>query len=906
MTQPAPVRWAILLYARVVRWCGGRELVAQRADLLQTFSEACGASSRRGTTALLRWTLAELWDVVGTGLRARLGRQIRISESPERRSRRPPGMRGRAGMTDLRHAIRALLARPADTMLSVVLLAAGLAVSSTIFGVADSLLLHPVPFPEPDRLVQLVSIVPGSRLSTPTLPRDLAPRWLARTDLFTSGGVDMRGSALVTGDGDPELVPASYLSPGLLEALGARPAQGRTFRQNEGQAGTDHVVIISDEVWGKRFGRGPATLGRTLHINDDDYTVIGIMPPEFRFPYERQRLWLPLSLTAPPPTLTTTFVTVTARMAPGLTRGRLTQEVEAVGPAMAAQALKPWHFGASIRFVDQVYLNDSARRSIWLLFGATALLLIMTCSNVANIGMAHVLARTRDTAVCSALGASRGRLIRQALIEQLVVGLLALGVAWPLTASGLHLARTLLPPSFTFASLSVIDLDGRVIALMALLAFLTPVAAGLAPALAGSRGAILDALRVESRSATGTRATRLFRHGLVVTEIACAMVLLVLAALLVRSFVRLQQMDVGFNHHNLVSVDVGFPATHFASGGSQDIYVDRATERIGKLPGVTAITAATGVPPMNGSIAFGSIEVDGGGRPIGDVQTSGYEVHADFFPIVGIPLRAGRAFAADEPANHVIVSESFASLLWPGQTAIGKRFRWTDGPPSFLEVIGVAGTVRESLGAAPEVPQIYQLLGRHIQTPPLFAPKLTAIAGYIRLAVRVSDSRAVIPRIRQALKDADPAILVAGVETVDDQLSRDLDRPRFLLALMIVFAAGGLALAAAGVYGVLACLVSQRIREIGVRLMLGASPRRVGGQVIGQGLGTVGVGIGIGAAIAVAIGRGLSSLLFDVGVFDLWSYAVVALVLVSVGAASAWRPARRAMRVDPMTLLRNE
>jgi putative ABC transport system permease protein len=905
MTQPRSVRWASRVYGTALRWCGdGR--VPRRADLLLTFEGVCAAAWQRGGfVSLVHRTLVELWDVLSLGLRARLGWAPRVSEQTPRPSRRSRS-HGSAIVVDLRHALRALLARRADTLLSVVLLGTGLATSSTIFGVTDSLLLHPVPFPEPAQLVQLVSVLPGGKITTPSLPRDLAPRWLKRTDLFAVGGAFMPTSALVTGDGDPEVFPASYLSPGLLETLGARPAQGRTFSPDEGRAGADRVVIISDDVWAKRFGRASTIIGRTLHVNEADYTIVGIMPPSFRFPYERQRLWLPLSLTAPPPALATGYVVVTARMAPGLTREQLRQQVEAAGPSVAAQALKPWRYGASTSFLDEVYMDSTTRRSIWLLFGATVLLLVMACTNVANIGLAQVFTRTRDAAICSALGASRVRLIRRALVEQLVVGVLALVVAWPLTAGGLHLAQTLLPPSFTFSSLSVIGLDQRVIALMVVLALLTPVAAGLAPALAGSRAAVLDALRVESRSTTGTRKSRRFRHGLVVTEVACAVVLLVSAALLVRSFVRMQQTDVGFDSHNLVSVELRFPASHFASGVSRDLYVDRAIERVGQLPSVKAVTAATGVPPVNGSISFGSVEVENGGKPIENIMASGYEVHPEFFAIVGIPLRAGRLFTPDDGADRVIISASLASMFWPGQNATGKRFRWTDGAGSWFEVIGVAGTVRESFDASREMPQIYEPLQRHTPEHPAPAPTRDAIAGYMHLAARVVDPVAALPSIRRALKDVDPMILVAAVEPVDDELAHDRDRPRFLLALMLVFATAGLALAAAGIYGVLACLVSQRLREIGVRLMLGADPRRIAGRVIASGLAAVVVGICVGLAVAAAIGRSLSSLLFNVDAFDPGSYVVVALVLLSVGGASAWRPARRAMLVDPMTLLRSE
>jgi putative ABC transport system permease protein len=900
--EPTSVRGALLIYGALLRLCARGADAADRAEMRRTCRDACRAAVRQGGwPALVRRLSVEVADLAGARLGGRLWRRGRVSEA--RRRRAPAASGWRALATELRYGVRALRARRADTVLSVLLLGVGLATASTVFGVADSLLIHPVPFPDPGALAQIFSVQPQTRFATPSMPIGLARRWLERGDLFASGGVHLTTSAIVTSGDRSDLVAAAYVSPGLFETLGVRPEAGRTFAPEEGRAGTERVAIISDETWAEHFGRSPAAIGHTLRIDDVDYTVVGVMPADFRFPFAAQRLWLPLSVTRPPPAFARRLCTLTVRVRSGLSRDALTQAIQAAGPAMAKQALQPWPYGGSARFLDQVFMDDSTRRSIWLLFGATLLLLMTVCANVANIGMSQVFARTRDLAICSALGATRMRLVRQAVLEQLLLGVLALAAAVPITAAGLRLARALLPASFTFSSLTVIGLGPRVVIMLGALALLAPLLAGLVPALTGSRAAVADTLRLESRSSTGTRGARLFRQALVATEIACSVTLLVSTALLIRSFVRMEHTDVGFDTRHLISVSLAFPAARFPTGVSQDLYVDHAAGAIGRIPGVRAVSLTDGIPPVNGSIVFGSIEAEGEAHPLDGIVASGYTVAPDFFTTIGLPLLQGRAFTSDDDSDQVIVSQSLAAQLWPGQGAVGRRFRWTDDA-SWSTVIGVAATARESFDASRQLPQVYHLRRPHAPAPP--PPSRGAIAAYARIAVRVSDEASAIPRIRDALRATDSGVLVQGVERVDDLFAQGLDRPRFLLALMIVFAAAGLVLAAVGIYGVLSCLVSQQQREIGIRLVLGAEPRRIGRAVVRGALTTTALGLVAGLAAAAAAGRILGSLLFDIDAHDVASYAGVALLVLAAAAASAWRPARRAMRVDPIGLLRNE
>lgn len=906
MTRPSlHIRAALSVYDSALRLAGPRALATRRSEMLDAVGSALAAAADRGGAAgVAARTVSELWDLVRGRLAPRR-RASRISDQPSFMpgmpgTPGPTGSRSRGLATDLRHAFRALVARKFDTGLTVGLLALGLATTGSVFAVADALVINPAPFPHADRLVEIWSDQPG-RFSTPSMPRDLAVRWLDRADLFVSGGASTGASALVSDHGDPELVPATRVSPGLFETLGVRPVLGRNFTPEESHEGANHVVIIGADIWSSRFGRSPNVLGATLRINDIDHRIVGVMADDFRFPYSRQRIWLPLEFRDPGPNDAGGYVSLVARMQPGVTRKQVAEQVEAAGPAMAQLASRPWKMSATVHFVDDVSMDRQTQRSIWLLFGATALLMLTVCANVANLGLSQAFSRTRDAAIRSALGATRWRMIRQTMVEQAAIGLLALAIALPLTMGALELADGLLPMSYTLSSLNALDVDWRLLLVMTLLALAAPLISGLVPAIAGSRPSVLSALRQESRSVAGSRTARWYRKGLVVTEVACSVVLLISAALLVRSFIRLQAVDTGFDSHNLISVSLGFPTHNFAEGVSRDLYLDQALARVRHLPGVTSAVAASGIPPENGGISFGSIFTDASATGV-QVDASIYDVQPEFFDTLGMRLVSGRALRASDSPNAVVISDLLAAKIFPGQSAPGRRFKWDDDK-EWMDVVGVVAAATESFGADRALPQIYSLLQPHKATT---TPPRDAIAEYRRLGIRVSDPTTAIPQIRAALKAVNPAILVDHVDRVDDQLAKNLDRPRFLLVLMLVFAGAGLVLAAVGVYGVLSCLVAEQLREYGIRLMLGAAPAAISRTILFGGLGTIFAGLVVGSAAAAALGKTLSSVLFQIESRDLTSYAIVAAVLIAAGLAAAWGPARRAERVDPAMLLRNE
>jgi predicted permease len=893
MTPPAGVRLALGLYRAALRRIAAPGLAPAHHDMELAFADVCRhAHAARGATGVCLMTLAELWDVLKT--RAGGARHISVPGPGQ-----PPPRGSRGWLTDTWHALRALRARPAETAMSIALLTLGLATTGAIFAVADALLLHPAPFPQADRLVQIWSKTPQASINS--VPRDLAARWADRTDLFESGGAVTQGSALVTSQGDPESIPAAFVSPGLFETLRVKPALGRTFAEGEGRAGTDHVVILSDAIWAARFGRDPGAIGASMDINGASYTVVGVMPPDFWFPYTAQKLWFPSDLRQPVPARANVSVTPYLRMRDGLTRADVTAAVQAAGPEMAKLASRPWKLGATTHYVDDVLLDPGARRSIWILFGATVLLMLVVCANVANLGLSQAFSRSRDAAVRSALGASRWRLVRQSLVEQLLIGAAALALALPVTAGALRLAATLLPSTYRLNNLNAIDVDVRLLVVMTAIAMLAPLIAGLVPAIAGTRLSLAGTLKAGGRSLRGSRGARRFRQGMVVVEIACSVVLLVSAALLVKSFVRLQQSDKGFDSANLLSVTVGFPAASFGSGVSRDLYLDAALARLGQLPGVTAATAASGVPPDNGGITFGTMQIEGRSDEQPRLVASMYEVQPSFVPTLGLRVLEGRNFTPEDGSDQVLIDRALAEKYWKDSSAVGQRFKVADG--KWHQVLGVVAPVRDDSGGS--FPQLFIPLERHSADGPVEVAS-DAMADWKHIALRVDDPAAVTPLVRNALREVNSAVVIKDVDRVEDLLAKDLDQPRFLLALMLVFAGAGLVLAAAGVYSVLSCLVAEQLRDYGIRLMLGARPSEITRAILASSLATTVIGLIVGGVGAAALGTTITTVLFEVRPRDPLSYGVVAAVLLLAAIVASWRPARRAMRVDPMTLLREE
>lgn len=882
------------LYSLILRSFPREFRARHAAAMIAQFDEQRRVTEGQPLRRGLLWLRATL-DALRHGLAFRLGAE------------RPPG-RPSPLPNDVRQAWRAIRAQRGHTVTSVALLAIAISVSTAVFAIVDAQILTPVPFPDAASLVRVMSAPAPHRPDVPYMPEELVRAWEAQQSLFVAAGAFNQGGSAVLGDDQTgrQNVGLAYFTPSLFATLGVGPIAGRTFVEGEGQPGRDRVVVISESIWRARFNRDLAAIGQTLVINDVPATIVGVMPASFAFPFGGVKVWLPLDVTQPTAGRVADLV---ARSRFGADRRTLDDRVAAVAPGIIAQALKPWRYPtAAILALDQMhFVSPQTRESIILLACATLLLLVTAAANLSSLTMTQVLARTRQMAIQSALGASRARLIRQALFEQILIGLAGAALSVPLAWLAVRLAQTLGPDVFTKWTTHILALDARGLAVLGGLALTTPVLTGLVPALAGSRTSVVEILKQDTRVGTPGRGSRLLRRLLVTTEIACAVVLLVAGALLVRSFLRLQAVDRGFDTRRLIYAHVSFLTHAFPSPLSRRVFLDHATDRLAAIPGVEAVTITAGVPPVDGQISFGYIALDGQPETARYVQLPIYIVRPNFFAITRIPIVQGRPFSDNEPDTSAIVSQSFAAATWPGTSAIGHRFRLDESWP-WEEVVGVAGEVRsESLDESRTPFEAYYPYARTAlsKVSPEPAKTTAAYTGTGELLVRAANTKGVMPLVRGAIAATDRRIVIDQIETVENLYQDSLAQPRMLLILMAIFSAAGLLVAGIGVYGVLSNLVRQQLREIGVRLMLGADSAAMARMVLRGGLMLAGTGTLVGIIVAALCGRVISTMLFGVRTTDAASYVVVTVVIGAATIAAAWLPARRAAKADPAALLRD-
>ena len=822
-------------------------------------------------------------------------------------SQRPPG-RPSPLPADVRQAWRSLRARPGHVVTSVTLLGIALSVSTAVFAIVDAEILTPSPFPDAAALVRILNASAPHRPDNPYMRPDLARLWLSRTDLFVAAGAHVQGGSAVIGDDQTgrQTVTQVYCTPSLFPTLGVRPIAGRTFVEGEGAPGRDRVVVIGESVWRARFNGDPSAIGQTIVVNDVPNTIVGVMPASFAFPWAGVKVWLPLDLAFAPAGRP---VEITVRSRFGADHKALDDRVAAIAPGIVAQALTPWRSptAAVMGLDDASFLTPKTKQSIIVLACATLLLLVTAAANLSTLTMTQMLARVRQTAIQSALGASRSRLIRQALLEQFLIGAGGAALAVPLAWTAVRLTQTLGPDVFTQWTMHRVALDARGVVVLGALALVTPLVTGLVPAIAGSRTSVVELLKQDARASAGGRGSRLLRHLLVTTEIVCAVVLLVAGALLVRSFLSLQAVDRGFDTRRLVYAQFSFPMRAFPSPLSRRLFVDQVVERLTTTPGVESATVAGGVPPKTGQTSFGNIALDGQPETSRSITLPAYIVRPAFFSMTGIPILQGRPFTENEPDTDAIVSESFAAAMWPGSSPIGHRYRVFKEDP-WHEVVGVAGEVHSrGLDDARTPFEVYYPYTRQDLSKVSAAPDKTtaAFSGSGSLLVRAANAQAVVPLVRDAILTMDRRVRMDQIDTVEGLYQDTLQEPRMLLVLMAIFSAAGLIVAGVGVYGVLSNLVAQQLREIGVRLMLGAEPVAMARRVFRGGMALAGIGTIIGVVAAVLCGRILSSVLFDVRTTDVASYLVVIAVIGIATIAAAWLPARRAAKADPAALLRD-
>jgi putative ABC transport system permease protein len=810
---------------------------------------------------------------------------------------------------DLKFGLRALLKNPGFTLVAVVALALGIGANSAIFSVVNTVLLRPLPFARSDRLMSVWqnNSVRGWHKDVVT-PADYID-WRRDAGSFDSMAAYFgRGFNLRAAD-EAERVRGADVSVDFFRVLRMAPARGRGFTPQDEGTSPGRVAVVGHGLWQRRFGGDPGLVGRPVVLNSESFTIVGIAPPGFQFP-EKSEVWTLASRNVPanpfiPASVDITgvrglhYLYVIARLKDGVTRAQAQSEMDTI----AARQEKQYpdlnaHTGVEVIPLHESIVGD-VRPALLVFLGAVGLVLLIACANVANMSLARAAVRRREIAVRTALGASRLRLVRQCLTESVLLSVAGGGAGLLLAMWGTDLLTALGPEEIPGSS--SITLDARVFGFTLILSVLTGILFGLAPALQASSTNPQHVLREGGRTSSAGPRARLLRNALVISEMAVALVLLTGAGLLVKSFIKLERVDPGLSVDSVLTLRLWLPDARYAEDARQVRFYDEVLRRSAALPGVSA-AALTSDLPLSGIDSFLGFAIEGRPepKPYEGPESGFHQVSPDYFRALGIPLLRGRAFDARDVRQApavTIVSDTLVKRYWPGEDPIGRRVSFgTDekGGRSWTTIIGVVADVRQ----------------KGLHTDPrseCYVPYSQAPSRYATLVVRSGlDAAGLAASVGREVQAVDPDVPVYEVKTMREVLDGSLASRRFNMALLALFAVMAVLLAAVGLYGVLAYMVTQRTHEIGVRMALGARKRDVLRLVVGQGMALTAGGLVLGILGALALTRVLSTLLVGVAVTDPWTFASVALLLGAVAFLACYIPARRAARVDPMIALRYE
>jgi predicted permease len=791
-------------------------------------------------------------------------------------------------LADVRSALRQLRRRPGATIVAVLALAAGIGGATAIFTVADATLLRPLPFPQSDALVRVWETAPSGEDFSSAEPTFLDFR--ARTRAFAEMSAMRTVHPTLTGIGEPERLDAAAVSASLFPMLGAQAVLGRTFTTADeppGQAA--RLVVLSDAFWRRRFNADPGVLGRTITLDAEPFRVAGVLASDFAFA-PAVDVWLPLGA-SPAAERDSRDLDLLARLAPGVTLAQARADLTRVAGQLAEEYPQP-NGGWSVRLVSfSEWLHGARyRRTVWVLFGAVACLLLLACANVANLLVAQSIAREGEIGLRAVLGANQWRIVRQLFTESAVLASIGGAGGALLAWWGVSALRALIPPGGP--RLDDLALNGRVLGFALGIAALTAVLFGLIPAVRAARVNLLGTLSAGPRAGGSVRGRRL-RDALVVAQVALAVVLLVGAGLMLTSFRRLVTVETGMSAEHVLTVPLQLQTDAERRRG----FVRELVDRAGALPGVRSAAVTITNPYRQWGYANDVTPADRAATaPSSGLMVAGWRsVTPDFFRTLGVPVVRGRGFEArdaDGAEDVVVISASLARELWPGDDAVGKGLFWggTDGTPK--RVIGVAGDVRDRQLEGEPQPMIYL---PYDQVP---VPTATLL---LRTERGAGDLAAAVRAVIWAI---DPNLPVPEVTALGENREALVAGPRFRALLLASFASIALLLAALGVYSVMAYVVAQRTREIGLRMALGARPGVVAGEVLRRGLALTAVGIVLGLSLSVAAGRVAASLLYETSPSDVPTLAGVALLVTVTALAATWLPSRRATKVDPAQALR--
>jgi len=815
---------------------------------------------------------------------------------------------------DVRFGLRMLAKNPGFTAIAVLTLALGIGAITAIFSVVNAVLLRPLPFAASNRIVSIGESLPGFSSTMPMSAPDYRT-FAERQRSFEALAVYGNRHFDLTGEGRPERVQGARISSSLFPLLGVAPRMGRSFTSEEEPAG-HNLVILSDGLWKRHFGSDPNIVGRTVALDRIPYAVVGVMPPGFQFPLKGQQwnsepadLWVPMAFTDDEIQGWGNMYnhSVLARLKPGVTlvqaqadaKATMAQ-VEKLYPAKFVAYLNGRHINALLTPLNTAITGD-VRAPLLVLLVAVGVVLLIACANVANLLLARAARRQREVAVRVALGAGRWRLIRQLLSESLLLGigsgLAALAVGYWGIAALKDVAPVDLP------RINEVSVDGRVLVFAMALSVATSVLFGIIPALQAAHVDPQQSLKQGGRGAGPARGHRRLQRALIVSQMALAIMLLIGAGLLLRSFARLLDQDPGFRQDRVLAMTVPLPLNAYPQASQVRGFFEELLSRASSLPGASNVGLSTDLPLDAQERDAPEVE----GRDPGTIPGLAQSwIMGDYFGAMGITLKRGRMFTADERVGKpdvVIVSEAAASTYWPNQDPIGKRIKFMG--PRWRTVIGVASDVKDSSMQADAVPHTYT---PYLQEPDDLVTSTTLDElRILHLAVRTpSDPAAISSALRDTIASLDPQIAVADVKTMETTVSESLAPQRFNLFLLGLFAVLAVFLAAVGVYGVLSYAVTQRTREIGIKIALGARRGNLLGDVLREGMSLTLVGALIGVGGAFLLTRLMASLLYGVTAHDPLTFAVVVVLLACVSLAACYIPAHRATRVDPLVALRHE
>jgi len=807
-------------------------------------------------------------------------------------------------MGDIRYAIRSLRKQPIFTAIAVLTLTLGIGANTAIFSLLYQVLLRPLPYRDADRLVFVWNTYPlmGLPQASVSIPdyidrKTQAPAF-ADAALFTMRTVNL------TTQGQPEQLRGLAVTPSFFSTLGRQPFIGRGFEESEAQPGNDKFVVLTYPTWTSHFGSDPSIVGRDIRLNGETHRVTGVLGADFELPGPEIAVLQPFAFT--PQQMSdqgrgNEFSQMIARLAPGATIEQANAQMKTIVnrnlerlPERRAFALSSGFGGYAQSLRDQ--LVGDARAPLYVLQAGVIVLLLIACANVASLLLMRATGRYRELAIRTTLGAGRQRLIRQLLTEGLVLSALGavagLAVGWAGVRGLVALSPQQLP------GMANATINPAVMAFTTTLAILTGVVFGLVPALTVLRGSMSTVLKDDTARGSAGKGTGLTRAALVIAETALALVLLVGAGLLVKSFLRLQDVNPGFVAERVLTAQISLPAGRYPDPPTRRAFWARLLEQVRALPGVTSVGLTSNVP-FNGNVSSGSYSIVGYEPPSGEAQPHGRQevIGGDYFRSMQIPIVAGRAFTDADSADAplvVVIDQYLVGRYFANKSPIGQQIRRGGATSPAFTIVGVAGTINSiDLGQPVAKERLYY---------PIAQQPRSLMALVVKSAV---DPKTLVSQVRSAVTTIDPEQPIAEVRTMEEWMARSLEGRRSPMLLLVLFGGVALLLSAIGIYGVLAFAVAQRTREIGIRQALGADRRSILSLVLKQGLTTAGIGVALGLAGAIALTRYLQTLLFGVGTHDLQVYAGVTLLLLGVATAACYVPARRATAVDPNQALRN-